>query len=576
MSSRSKSIITEEHVNKMFSGIRPGWRNILLGPIFKSIISDCLHKLNLDLQSKGVSCEQIARNGLAEYIRPQEKNIFEAMKYFDPNNLRGVIVGQDPYPAKKAAQGLCFSAPKDVPTPKSLIKIYDCLLHNELIVSRPNHGNLVGWAKQGWLLLNKYLTRSPNIESTVTKAGVVSVCINGDGGSQKKNMHLFWEEFTGKLLLYLTGDFLREINHPRHEILVFLWGGEAQKMTKYIHTEGHPEGKSVRLMTWGHPSSINQHNMKESDPENFKFCDHFSQALWMHWDPNFDIGGALLDQFYLARQDPGFKFELRPGCYSDGTNTEENRAIREAGSTMRIPTAPRALPIVAAIDGGCRGNGKSDARAGFGIYFPAKFNGRDNAAPSAKYYGSLPRFTLEASSNDLVRTAEAIPCRNGRAEFLAMIHAMRIILGLIREQGYRPVIIINDATYISHHVNEWTWKHWRKSKDFSTIKANQDLAKILHQLLLNMVEFVPKLGGREDPQNTLMQPAARTNYASPQPMDLNWKGLTMVHQDSHIPESQAPPEGTIEHDMWLCNKVADELIEHSYQLDPDDAELHKL
>ena len=178
----------------IFNGVKPSWRRILLGKELKPKLDKCFVELDNDLKSKGVTRELIGSIGLHNFIRPSIDHILEAFKYFDAKNLRFILCGQDPFPSPVDAHGLSFSSGRGTKPPASQRKIRECLIHHGLM--EPNDEvNLTNWARQGGLLLNAYLTRTPNIMRT--DAGVT---VQGNGGSDKNCLHTFWESFTGELL----------------------------------------------------------------------------------------------------------------------------------------------------------------------------------------------------------------------------------------------------------------------------------------------------------------------------------------------------------------------------------------
>ena len=90
-------------------------------------------------------------------IFPERKNIMNSMKYTPYENVKVVIVGQDPYHGIGEAHGLCFSVQKGIVPPPSLKNMFK-ELNSDLGISEPNHGELTNWAKQGVLMLNTVLT----------------------------------------------------------------------------------------------------------------------------------------------------------------------------------------------------------------------------------------------------------------------------------------------------------------------------------------------------------------------------------------------------------------------------------
>jgi uracil-DNA glycosylase len=604
MSGSKKNDIIASAIPAMFRGVRPGWKRILFSEKIKPILNECLHEMDKYLRQKGVSSYAIEKNGLKTYIRPAETQLFESMKYFDPQNLKVIIMGQDPYPKQGEAHGLSFSVPKKAGIPRSLKVIYDCLTSQNIINSYPNHGNLVNWARQGVLLLNRFLTRSPNIISE--KDGV---WIDGNGDSDKSLLHTFWGKFTSALLSYLTDDFMKfELNHHNHKLHILLWGEHAQKASIYVNKDELPIGREVIIYEWGHPSPASQLNQTDN-PRNFKYCDHFIKINEINWDPDFimDDASILLDQFYTGKKEGSIINEeflitlydqKSSFVYDDATTTIENSIVKEflekkkclkepESSKLVESTEPEKpekpaepdnpekisenqIPIVAAIDGGCKGNGDESARAGYGVYFPKIFNGLPNpdVISDHKLCGWVPLFLMKIDENkNLVYLSSQTKRTNGRGELLAAIYAIKKVIEVITEIGPRPVILVADADYVLNLINERIWKYLAKDSKLSSVKTNKDLVVILCKLLLALAKLVPNAKNPEfkgkKSWDILLQPNAHDNYKNPKRMDLSWGGLTMLHTPSHMKEKKIPipKKNTVEYDMYKINDAADKLCE---------------
>lgn len=154
-------------------------------------------------------------------IYPEMHDIFNALHYTAFQNVKVVILGQDPYHGPNQAHGLSFSVQPGVPPPPSLKNMF-IELENDEGVPRSNHGHLVDWAKQGVLLLNTVLT--------VEK---------GKAHSHRK---MGWENFTNQVI--------RSLNEKDTPIVYLLWGRAAQDKEKLIDTTKHKIIKSV------HPSPL--------------------------------------------------------------------------------------------------------------------------------------------------------------------------------------------------------------------------------------------------------------------------------------------------------------------------------
>jgi len=169
-------------------------------------------------------------------IFPKGSNWFRALDLTPPEEVRVVILGQDPYHGPGQAHGLCFSVPNGVRPPPSLVNIYK-ELESDLGIKPARHGFLEHWAKQGVLLLNSVLT----VEM----------------GQAASHRDRGWERFTDRII--------REVNAREQPIVFMLWGSYAQKKAAFVDTERHFVLKAP------HPSPLSAHS-------GFLGCRHFSKA----------------------------------------------------------------------------------------------------------------------------------------------------------------------------------------------------------------------------------------------------------------------------------------------------------
>lgn len=169
-------------------------------------------------------------------IYPKAENIFNALNYVKYDDVKVVIIGQDPYHEPNQAHGLAFSVEDDVNLPPSLKNIFKEIA-SDLNIEQSQNGNLTRWAKQGVLLLNTVLT--------VRK---------GQANSHKDKG---WEILTSKIIELLN---LRE-----KPIVFFLWGSQAKGFSAKITNKNHLVLSSV------HPSPLSAYN-------GFFGCKHFSKA----------------------------------------------------------------------------------------------------------------------------------------------------------------------------------------------------------------------------------------------------------------------------------------------------------
>ena len=170
-------------------------------------------------------------------VFPPQKQVFSAFDASPFEQVKVVILGQDPYHGPDQAHGLCFSVLPGVKPPPSLANIYKELAQDIGGFSIPEHGYLMPWAEQGVLLINTVLT----VEQ----------------GQAHSHKHLGWEEFTDKVI--------NEINQHKEGVVFLLWGAHAQKKGKNIDKTRH------HVLHAPHPSPLSAHR-------GFFGCQHFSKT----------------------------------------------------------------------------------------------------------------------------------------------------------------------------------------------------------------------------------------------------------------------------------------------------------
>ncbi|KAH0785324.1 Uracil-DNA glycosylase [Histomonas meleagridis] len=201
--------------------LEPSWRRVLSGEFTKPYFSKLLQTLRQDNRQ----------------MFPPKPDILNAFKYCPFNNVKVVIVGQDPYHEENQAHGLSFSVRKGVPIPKSLQNIYKELSDeygDEF--TRPNHGCLESWAKQGVLLLNATLTVAAHDANSHSKYG--------------------WSNFTNAAI--------QAVNEKSNGVVFIAWGGNAKSVCKCVNKKKHC------LLESGHPSPLSV--------KYFLGCGHFKAA----------------------------------------------------------------------------------------------------------------------------------------------------------------------------------------------------------------------------------------------------------------------------------------------------------
>lgn len=181
-------------------------------------------------------------------IYPPGRLIFNAYDLVPPQNVKVVILGQDPYHNPGEAMGLCFSVPHGINIPPSLKNIYK-ELNEDLACRIPGHGDLTKWANQGVFLLNAILTVEKNQPGSHGRIG--------------------WQQFTDQTISYLSDHF--------DHIVFMLWGNFARSKRPLINPDRH------LILEAAHPSPLARNA--------FQGCRHFSKAnhyLSTHGKPEVD------------------------------------------------------------------------------------------------------------------------------------------------------------------------------------------------------------------------------------------------------------------------------------------------
>lgn len=170
-------------------------------------------------------------------IFPKGDQIFRALNTCPLKNVKVVILGQDPYPTRGHAHGLCFSVEENVkPFPKSLVNIFK-EIESDLGQAFPENGSLVRWAEQGVLLLNAVLTVEEGAPESHARKG--------------------WEQ--------LTDAIISTLNNNSEHVVYLLWGSKAQEKASQVDSS-----KNLILKTV-HPSPLSAYR-------GFLGCKHFSKT----------------------------------------------------------------------------------------------------------------------------------------------------------------------------------------------------------------------------------------------------------------------------------------------------------
>lgn len=169
-------------------------------------------------------------------VYPDMYNIFNSMKFTSFDNVKVVLLGQDPYHNEGQAMGLSFSVPKSMERPPSLVNMYK-ELKDELDIPISNSGDLTCWAKQGVLLLNAVLTVREHQANSHKGKG--------------------WEFFTDSII--------KKISDKKENVVFLLWGANARSKKPLIDAKKH------LILECAHPSPLSAYN-------GFFGCGHFKKT----------------------------------------------------------------------------------------------------------------------------------------------------------------------------------------------------------------------------------------------------------------------------------------------------------
>ncbi len=190
-----------------------------LPPSWKAVLADEFTKPYFPRLQEFVAAERETHT-----VYPPEADVYNAFKYTPYDEVKVLLLGQDPYHGANQAEGLCFSVRTGVPKPPSLVNIYK-EMEADLGVPRAAHGFLEHWARQGVLLLNTVLTVQMGLAASHRDKG--------------------WERFTDAVVRLVAA---------RDQPVVFmLWGSHAQKKAAFVDSTRHLVLRSP------HPSPLSAH-----------------------------------------------------------------------------------------------------------------------------------------------------------------------------------------------------------------------------------------------------------------------------------------------------------------------------
>ncbi len=207
----------------MLPNIHPSWKKALSDEFSKTYYAELTSYVNDQYET--------------QVVYPPKEKIFAAFDFCAFDDVKVVVIGQDPYHGPGQAHGLCFSVGENIPVPPSLKNIFT-EISDDVAVPIPSSSNLTRWANQGVLLLNAVLTVR-----------------HGEAGSHARKG---WENFTDAVI--------REVSRNKEHVVFMLWGGYAKKKGKLIDRSRHC------VLESGHPSPLS------ANQKLWFKCAHFSKA----------------------------------------------------------------------------------------------------------------------------------------------------------------------------------------------------------------------------------------------------------------------------------------------------------
>ena len=201
-------------------------------------------KKHLKNEFESIYFQKLVKCYKKEYLNskcyPPQNLIFNAFNQCCFDDIKVVLLGQDPYHSEGQANGLSFSVSEGLPHPPSLINIFK-EIENDLGIPYPKNGSLTRWSNQGALLLNSTLTVREN-----------------EAGSHQK---MGWEVFTDKVI--------QKLSKEKKHLVFFLWGGYAKRKIKIIDSSKH------LILSSGHPSPLSANRGFWFGNKHFSQCNDF-------------------------------------------------------------------------------------------------------------------------------------------------------------------------------------------------------------------------------------------------------------------------------------------------------------
>lgn len=429
-----------DEIKSMFVGVDDYTKDIIVRKL-KNELSTAIKGVNEKMRTAGLAIDQLS---------PAPPLIMNAFRQCSLQDVRVVIIAQDPFINVGEATGLCFSVPKGVKIPPSTVNIYKCLVQHGLMRQTPAHGDLSSWAAQGVLMINAALTT-----------------ILGTSNAHEA----IWKAYTDAVL--------KEISALPRQVIFILLGGFAKKKAVCIDKRRHI------IIEWGHPSPVNTANNGDN-PKHFKYCPAFTRtndmlARPIVWDPDASVAPddviQTLSEIVLCKSQPAHdttalskidnshlsKFYVETAAPVITVTYVDTPAdtYELAETTVLDPTPLTNDTLWVFTDGGARANGKANCIASWGFYIT-------DGNMCVRAYGRVP---------PIVIPGKAYKSSNNRGELMAILKAMDYVSHAQQGQfEYKQIVVVSDSEYSINGIDKYSMDN----------KANVDLIGPAKKLLTDL------------------------------------------------------------------------------------------
>ena len=432
--------ISKNIVDNCFHGVKSSWKQLFINnPDCKKSLIMCLNQIKE---------YHVSDSTFLDNLCPPLNKILETFKYFEMDQLKVIIIGQDPYYKAGVANGLCFSHNINNNCKKiqpSLKWIYQAIINNGYMSNCPDNGNLTYWVEQGVLLLNRYLT-------TITG---------------KANQHKFWSDFTTNVVKNIS-------TNCKDKKIFMLWGKHAQELEQYIDKNKH------HVLTCGHPSPLARNTFKFENCTHFKDANNILSSMnksEIDWNvPN------IQSRLILHKPIESPIESLKESPIESPIESLKETIISSEKSEHETYVAPLHTEVFCAFtDGSAIGNGKKTCKAGSAFIILKKISDEYNIIQQYK-----------VNVKDLI---ENIPT-SSKSELIAMFKCLEYFVENLITLQPQELTIYCDNSYTVNVLTKWG-DNWiatntiHQKKNFDIIEKMINLRNIIteNNTILNILHI---------------------------------------------------------------------------------------